>query len=47
MNAMDYWHLFLETGAPELYLLYSSARNQEEPHVSDGPGHRPESNGLQ
>ena len=47
MNAMDYWHLFLETGAPELYLLYTNARSKEEAHVSDGPGHRPESYGLQ
>jgi hypothetical protein len=47
MNAMDYWRLFLETGAPELYLLYSNARNQEEPNVSDDPGHRPAGHGLQ
>ena len=47
MNAMDYWRLFLETGAPELYLLYSNARNQEEPNVSDDPGHRPAGHRLQ
>ena len=47
MNAMDYWRLFLETGAPELYLLYSNARNQEEPHVTDDPGQRPAGHGLQ
>ena len=47
MNATDYWRLFLETGAPEMYLLYSNAKSKEKPHVSDSPGHRPEGNGLQ
>ena len=47
MNATDYWRLFLETGAPEMYLLYSNAKRKEEPHVSDDPGHRPQSYGLQ
>ena len=27
MNAMDYWQLFLETGAPEAYLLYNQAKS--------------------
>ena len=26
MNAGGYWQLFLETGAPEMYLLYNKAR---------------------
>ena len=47
MHAMDYWQLFLETGAPEAYLLYSKLLKSEEGHVSDHPGHRPESHGLQ
>ena len=47
MNAMDYWQLFLETGAPEAYLMYSKQRKSEESHVFDDPGHRPESDGLQ
>ena len=47
MNAIDYWHLFLETGAPEMYLLYSNAKSKEKPYVSDDPGHRPAGNGLQ
>ena len=33
MNAMDYWQLFLETGAPEAYLMYSNALKMEETHV--------------
>lgn len=40
MNAANYWELFLETGAPEMYLLYQQARKTEDNHVSDHPGHR-------
>ena len=42
----ELWQLFLDTGAPEAYLMYK-AKQAEENHVSDHPGHRPESNGLQ
>ena len=38
MNARDYWDLFLETGAPELYLLYNNARRMESMHVLDDSG---------
>lgn len=38
MNAQDYWRMFLETGAPELYLLYNNARRMEQPYVLDDPG---------
>ena len=47
MNAANFWQLFLETGAPEAYLLYSNALKMEGNHVSDDPGNRPESHGLQ
>ena len=47
MNGKDYWQLFLETGAPEAYLLYSYALRSEERHVYDDSGNRPESYGLQ
>ena len=47
MDAKEYWQLFLETGAPEMYLLYSNARSKEKPNVSDDPGHRPAGHGLQ
>ena len=47
MNAKDYWQLFLETGAPEAYLLYSKQMKVEERHVLDDSGYRSESNGLQ
>ena len=33
MNAQDYWQLFLETGSPEIYLLYNNARKMESSHV--------------
>ena len=31
MNAELFWELFLDTGAPEAYLLYKSALHQAEP----------------
>ena len=47
MKAMDYWQLFLETGAPEAYLMYSRQLKMEGDHVFNDPGHRPQSYGLQ
>ena len=47
MDAANYWQLFLETGAPELYLLYQKARRMEERYVSDDPGDRSAGHGLQ
>lgn len=47
MNAMDYWQLFLETGAPEAYLLYNKQLKVEGKHVRDDSGYRPQSNRLQ
>lgn len=47
MNAMDYWQLFLETGAPEAYLMYSNQLKSEAKHVYDHPGHCPAGNRLQ
>ena len=38
MNAQDYWNMFLETGAPELYVLYNQARRMEERNVSNDTG---------
>jgi hypothetical protein len=40
MKAEEYWNMFMETGAPEMYLLYSSARRMENGNVLDdqGPG---------
>lgn len=47
MNAMDYWQLFLETGAPEAYLMYSKQLKSEAHYVYDDPGYRPAGNRLQ
>lgn len=47
MNAENFWQLFMDTGAPEMYLLYQQALKSEENHVSDHPGHRPAGYGLQ
>ena len=46
MNAQNYWQLFMETGAPEMYLLYQMARKREENHVSDHTSHRSAGHGL-
>ena len=42
----ELWQLFLDTGAPEAYLLYKK-REAEEQHVSEDSGHRPQRHGLQ
>ena len=47
MNAQDLWQVFLETGAPEMYILYNKARKAEMTHVLDGSGFGAESNNLQ
>ena len=47
MEARDYWQLFLETGAPEAYLMYTRQLKMEEQHVPDRSGHCPESNTIQ
>lgn len=47
MNAGEYWQLFLETGAPEVYMLYSRQLKSEEHYVFDNTGHCPAGHGLQ
>ncbi len=42
----ELWQLFMDTGAPEAYLLYKKLQ-AEEHHVSEYSGHRPQSHGLQ
>ena len=46
MNAEGLWQAFLETGAPELYLLYAMMRKEEETHVFTGSRVGTESNQL-
>lgn len=38
MKAQDYWQLFLQTGSPEIYLLYNNARRMERSDVFDDSG---------
>lgn len=47
MNAQDYWQMFLETGAPELYLLFNNARKMETNHVLDDSGSGASGHSLQ
>ena len=35
MDAQAYWQLFIETGAPEVYLMYTRAMKTEESDVSE------------
>mgnify|MGYP003290356317 CR=1 FL=1 len=35
MDAKDYWTIFMETGLPEAYMLYSRAKRMETSNVSD------------
>ena len=37
MDIKDIWQVFLETGAPEMYLLYNKARRMGETNVSEDP----------
>lgn len=47
MNANMLWQFFLDTGSPEMYLLYSKAKKMEEVHVPDDQGLGSESHKLQ
>ena len=38
MTSQNYWQIFLETGAPEFYLLFNNARKMETSYVPDDPG---------
>ena len=47
MRASDLWGFFLETGAPEYYLLYQKALKTEACNVFDNPGNCAEGDKLQ
>lgn len=47
MDSHSLWLAFLDTGAPEMYLLYSKLKRQEESNVSDNPGVGSSGNQLQ
>ncbi|MBO5867565.1 MAG: hypothetical protein J6Q54_01495, partial [Oscillospiraceae bacterium] len=38
MNSQQFWQAFLDTGAPEMYLLYSKARKLEASYVLENQG---------
>lgn len=40
MESGMFWQLFMETGAPEMYMLYHKAKRTEDAHVSDDTGTR-------
>lgn len=35
MDSQTIWQMFLDTGAPEMYLLYNKARKMEASNVLD------------
>ena len=47
MTSQEYWQMFLETGAPELYLMFNNARKMENTNVFDNNGTGDQSHGLQ
>ncbi len=47
MEAKDYWRLFMETGAPEMYLFYSRAQKMEARNVPEDQGLGASCHGLQ
>lgn len=47
MNASDYWNLFMETGAPECYMLFRQASRTEEQDVFEDTGTCAPPNGVQ
>lgn len=46
MNTQQLWQTFLETGAPEVYLLYNQAKKVEDSNVFDGTGSGASCNSL-
>lgn len=47
MESHALWQLFLETGAPEIYLMYNKARKMESLHVFNDSGSGAASHQLQ
>ena len=47
MKATDYWQVFLETGAPEAYLMYNKQLKAETNYVYDDSRCGPAGNRLQ
>lgn len=47
MDPISLWQAFIETGAPEFYLMYNQARKAELTNVFDGQGTGHQSNQIQ
>ena len=47
MNAIEYWNLFMQTGAPEFYVKFNQAKRLESSHVFDDQGLGATGHGLQ
>ena len=47
MNANSFWQAFLQTGDPDIYLLYNWAKKMEDVHVFDDSGVGAAGNDLQ
>ena len=47
MDSKQYWKLFIQTGAPELYILFNQARRMEATDVFEDQGVGATRNGLQ
>ncbi len=47
MDAQTLWQVFLETGAPEAYLLYNKVKHMEERYVPDAQRSGASDHGLQ
>lgn len=47
MDKKELWSAFLETGAPEIYLLFNRARRMEEANVFNDSGTCASGNGVQ
>ncbi len=35
MNSQFFWNVFMQTGAPEAYMLYQKAKRMEDMYVPD------------
>ena len=46
MDSKFFWEVFLETGAPEMYVYYQEAKRSEEVYVSDSAGLGPAGNTI-
>lgn len=38
MDSQTLWQMFMQTGSPEMYLLFTEARRSEESGVFNGQG---------